>query len=162
MALLVLALAAPSIVLAQPRVRGFGFGLILGEPTGITIKGALGTQNAWDGAVGSSFFGNLRLHGDYLWNVDAFSSSKAGLYFGLGAAIGFGRGKGVLVRGEKDQWYYYTDENAVALGLRGVAGINAMPFSAPVELFGELAPIIGLSPATGVGYDLAIGIRYYP
>jgi hypothetical protein len=84
------------------------------------------------------------------------------MYFGLGAAIGFGRGNGVIYHGSHGEWYYYEDENAVALGVRGSVGINAMPFSAPVEIFGELAPIIGITPTTGLGWDAAIGIRYYP
>lgn len=163
---LAIALAAsllhPAAASAQPHIGSFGFGLILGEPTGLTLKGSLGSSNAWDAGIGSSFFGSLRFHGDYLWNVNAFSSTKAGLYFGLGAALGFGRGKGVLVSDNQDHWYYYSDENAVALGLRAVAGVNGMPFNAPVELFFELAPIVGLSPTTGVGYDLALGVRYYP
>lgn len=147
---------------AQPKIGSFGFGLILGEPTGITLKGDAGGSNAWDLAVGSSWFGNLRIHGDYLWNVDAFGSRKAGLYFGLGAALGIGRGNGVFIKGEKGKWYYYDDKDAFALGVRGVAGINGMPFKAPVELFLEVAPLIGLTPVTGLGTDVALGIRYYP
>lgn len=148
--------------LCQPDIGDFGFGLILGEPTGLTLKGALGGDNAWDLALGSSWFGSLRIHGDYLWNVDAFNSRKAGLYFGLGGALGFGRGKGVVFKGDKGKWYYYEDEEAMAFGIRGVAGVNGMPFKAPVELFLEVAPLIGIAPATGVGTDLALGIRYYP
>lgn len=147
---------------AQPAIGDFGFGLILGEPTGLTLKGSIGRSNAWDLALGSSWFGRLRIHGDYLWNVNAFNSRKAGLYFGLGGALGFGRGKGVVIKGERGKWYYYDDEDAFALGVRGVAGVNGMPFSAPVELFLEVAPVIGLTPATGLGTDIAIGIRYYP
>lgn len=147
---------------AQPEIGSFGFGLILGEPTGLTLKGDAGGSNAWDLAVGSSWFGSLRIHGDYLWNVNAFSSRKAGLYFGLGAALGFGRGKGIFIKGERGSWYYYDDEDAFALGVRGVAGINGMPFNAPVELFLEVAPLVGLTPVTGLGTDVALGIRYYP
>ncbi|MCB0714342.1 MAG: hypothetical protein KDD67_18595 [Ignavibacteriae bacterium] len=149
-------------VYSQPQIGDFGFGLILGEPTGLTLKGSAGRENAWDLALGSSWFGSLRIHGDYLWNVNAFSSRKAGLYFGLGAALGFGRGKGVVFKGKKGEWYYYEDEEAMAFGIRGVAGVNGMPFKAPVELFLEVAPLIGITPATGVGTDLAVGIRYYP
>lgn len=156
------AIVIPAALQAQPKIGSFGFGLILGEPTGLTLKGSAGRANSWDLAVGSSWFGNLRVHGDYLWNVDAFSSNKVGLYFGLGAAVGIGRGKGVFIKGEKNRWYYYDDEDALALGIRGVAGLNAMPFSAPVEMFFEVAPLVGITPVTGLGTDVAIGIRYYP
>ncbi len=149
-------------VQAQPQIPGFGFGLTLGEPTGLTLKGNAGGGNAWDGAIASSWFGSLRIHGDYLWSANVFNSSKVGMYFGLGAAIGFGRGKGVVFKGKGGEWYYYDDEDAFALGARVVGGINAMPFTAPVELFFEVAPIVGLLPATGLGTDVALGIRYYP
>jgi len=157
-----LVLLVPGILHAQPKIDDFGFGLILGEPTGITLKGGAGRTNAWDFALGSSWFGSLRLHGDYLWNVDAFNSNKAGLYFGLGGVLGVGRGKGVFIKGNEGRWYYYDDDNAIALGARVVAGFNTIPFNAPVEMFVEAAPIIGLYPAQGVGVDVALGIRFYP
>lgn len=147
---------------AQPKIGSLGFGLILGEPTGLTLKGSLGGDNSWDAGLGASWFGRLRIHGDYLWSANVFNSSKAGMYFGVGGAIGFGRGGGVLYRGRGGEWYYRNDDEGVALGARGVVGLNFMPFSSPVELFMELAPIIGLIPNTGVGWDGAAGIRYYP
>lgn len=146
---------------AQPRIGNLGFGLILGEPTGLTLKGSLGGGNAWDAALGASWFGRLRIHGDYLWSANVFNSSKAGMYFGVGGAIGFGRGGGVLYRGRGGEWYYANDDNGVAIGARGVVGLNFLP-SQQVELFMELAPIIGLIPNTGVGWDGAVGVRYYP
>lgn len=156
------AVLVPTMMQAQPKIGDFGFGLILGEPTGITLKGSAGGDNAWDFAIGSSWFGSLRLHGDYLWNVDAFNSSKAGLYFGVGGAVGIGRGKGVIIRGNEGRWYYYEDDNAIALAGRVVGGFNTIPFNAPVEMFVEAAPIIGILPAQGVGVDVALGIRFYP
>lgn len=151
-----LIILAPSPAPAQPNIGSFGFGLILGDPTGLTAKGDLGGSNAWDLAIGTGYLGNLRIHGDYLWNINAFSSSEVGLYLGLGAVLGSGKGRGFIVRGKE------VEDDGFRLGLRGVAGINAMPFSAPVEFFLEVAPIIALIPTTGTGTDLAIGIRYYP
>ncbi len=147
---------SPSPASAQPDIGSFGFGLILGDPTGLTAKGSIGGGNAWDLGVGTGYLGSFRVHGDYLWNINAFSSSEVGLYLGLGAVIGSGNGRGFIVRGKE-----VDDDDGFRLGLRGVAGINAMPFSAPVELFLEVAPIIAISPS-GTGTDVAIGIRYYP
>lgn len=158
-----IALIVPGMyAVAQPRIPGFGFGLILGEPTGLTLKGNLGGNNAWDLAIGTSWFGNLTVQGDYLWAADVFSSSKAGLYFGLGGVIGIGQGRGVIVKGKKGEWYYSESDHPSAFGVRGVAGLNAMPFQAPVEFFFELAPVVGLTPSTGLGWQGAIGLRYYP
>ncbi len=155
-------LLAASAAVAQPKVGSFGFGIILGEPTGLSLKGDAGGKNAWDAGIGPSWFGNVRIHADYLWAADVFNSRKAGMYFGLGAVLGLGRGRGVFVKGKGNEWYYYDNENAVAVGLRVPVGLNFMPFKAPVELFAEIAPIIGLVPSTGLGWDGAIGIRYYP
>ncbi|HVZ41545.1 MAG TPA: hypothetical protein VHI13_19850 [Candidatus Kapabacteria bacterium] len=161
-AAILLLLIFPSDSYSQVHTKSFGFGLILGEPTGLTLKGSLGGNNAWDAAIGASWFGRTRIHADYLWEVNAFNSHKAGLYFGIGGALGLGRGNGVLVRGNGHDWYYYENENAVAFGVRAVGGIDAMPFNAPVEFFVELAPIVGFVPATGIGYDVAFGVRFYP
>jgi hypothetical protein len=160
--LFVMAAILPCSSTAQPQPKSFGFGLMLGEPAGLSLRGSLGGKNSWDGAIGTSWFGRLHVHADYLWAIDVFNSRKAGLYLGLGGVIGFGRGKGVVVKGKKGQWYYYEDEDATAIGVRVVGGINGMPFSAPVEFFLELAPIIGLVPTTGVGTGFSIGVRYYP
>lgn len=147
---------------AQPKIGDIGFGLMLGEPTGITLKGGLSGNNAWDATIGTSWFGNLTIQADYLWNANVFNSNKAGLYFGLGGVIGIGRGNGIYIKGEKGKWYYYEDESATALGVRGVAGFNTIPFSSPVEFFIELDPVIGLTPATGFSFMGAVGVRYYP
>lgn len=156
-----IAFSANSAV-AQPRIPGFGFGIILGEPSGLTFKGPAGGRNAWDASIGPSWFGRVRITADYMWNVNAFSSNKAGMYFGFGAAVALGRGRGVLYHGKGNDWYYFEDENGTGIGVRGLVGVNFMPFTAPIEIFGELGPLFGVSPATGFGWDAAIGLRYYP
>lgn len=47
---------------------GFGAGLILGEPTGISLKSWLTKINAWDAGIawGLGKSGASHLHGDYL------------------------------------------------------------------------------------------------
>lgn len=154
--LLFVFLVAPVVLEAQPDVGSFGFGIILGEPTGLTVKGDLGGNNAWDAAIGSGSFGSLRIHADYLWSINAFRSREVGLFIGLGGVLGLGRGKGVIFKKSERKG------EETAFGVRGVFGLNAMPFSAPVELFVEVAPVIGLVGGTGVSTDLAIGVRYYP
>jgi hypothetical protein len=159
---LVVMLLSPLAASAQPNTGSFGFGVILGEPTGLSMKGSLSGSNAWDAAIGASWFGKLHIHADYLWEINAFSSRAVGLYLGLGGAVGIGRGSGVIFKGKGGEWYYYDDENAIGIAGRVVAGINAMPFSAPLEFFLEVAPTIGLIPAFGVGTQVGLGIRFYP
>lgn len=141
---------------AQPQVGSFGFGIIIPDPAGLTAKGSIGRSNAWDFAIGTGYLGSLRLHGDYLWNINAFSSSEVGLYLGLGGVIGSGKGNGIIVKKKAE------DDESFRLGLRGVVGISAMPFNPPLELFFEVAPIVRLIPSGGTGTDIALGIRYYP
>ncbi len=152
----------PSSMTAQPKIPSFGFGASFGDPLAITLKGSAGGSNAWDAAIGRSWFAGTRIHGDYLWAANAFSSSKAGMYFGVGGIIGFGRGTGIIVKGKGGEWYYYEDEDATAFGVRVVGGLNFMPFTAPVELFVEVAPVYGLIPTNGFGTELSFGFRYYP
>jgi len=167
LSLLAAALAAiitllPATMTAQPKIPGFGFGASFGDPLAITFKGSAGRSNAWDAAIGRSWFAGTRIHADYLWSANAFSSSKAGMYFGVGGILGFGRGTGIIVKGKGGEWYYYEDENTTAFGARVVGGLNFMPFTAPVELFVEVAPVFGLVPNTGFGTELSFGFRYYP
>lgn len=143
---------------AQPDIGGIGFGIMAPEPVAFTIKGGMGQGNAWDAAIGTSKFGNIRIHAEYLWNINAFSSREVGLYLGIGGIIGFGRGKGVVFRGSGGD----VDDDATSLGIRGVFGLNALPFSAPVELFVEIAPILRLAPDSYFLTEAAVGIRYYP
>ena len=51
---------------AQPS--GFGLGVILGEPTGVSVKYWMTPWTAFDGALGWTFGKTnwVQLHGDYL------------------------------------------------------------------------------------------------
>jgi hypothetical protein len=46
--------------------------------------------------------------------------------------------------------------------MRAIFGINVVPTRTPLEIFGELGPLIAFSPGFGVGLDAAVGIRFYP
>ena len=156
-------LLAPPSASAQPNPGSFGFGLILGEPSGLTLKGSLSGPNSWDAAIGKSWFGGLHIHADYLWDLNVFNSNSVGMYFGVGGVLGFGTGDGIFVKGDSKVGAGGNDEEgSVAIGGRVVAGINAVPFAAPLEFFLELAPIIGFVPGFGVGTGFSLGIRFYP
>lgn len=160
---LLVTLLCPSAASAQPNPGSFGFGIILGEPTGASLKGSLSGSTSWDAAIGKSWFGGLHLHADYLWNINAFSSSRVGMYFGVGGVLGFGTGDGFFIKGnDKVGAGGNSEEGSVALGARVVGGINAVPFAAPLEFFLELAPIIGIVPGVGVGTGFSLGLRFYP
>jgi len=55
---------------ARGQDQGFGLGVILGEPTGISWKAWTGSRSAIDGAVAWSFEKEaaVHLHADLLWH----------------------------------------------------------------------------------------------
>lgn len=150
-----------------PGGKDFGFGLIIGEPTGGTIKYWLNNENALVADIGYSYFGAPRIDIDYLWHFPAFRSTVVKLYAAFGAAVGFGSGYyGVFYSHKfKDderrfyyRSYYGTD---IGFGIRAMFGLNIIPKRTPLEFFLEVGPLIGLYPF-GVAVDAAIGVRFYP
>ena len=127
--------------------NGLGLGLILGEPTGLSMKYWTGRTNAIDGAIAWSVgkYNGMHLHGDYLWHDYGLINVKKGrlpVYYGFGARLGF-------------------RSNDTALGIRGVAGLNYHFSGIPLDLFLELVPIFDLTPVTEFNFNAAIGVRYF-
>jgi hypothetical protein len=152
--LLIMIAAAP--VAAQDR--GFGLGLILGEPTGLSAKLWTSDINAFDFGLGFSVGGDrisknhinrvngrIHLHMDYLWHsFNAISSTERfPLYYGIGARFNNGGG---------------YDES---IGVRGVFGIAWFPHSTPIDVFLELVPVLQLTSSVGFGIDAGVGVRYF-
>ncbi len=139
----------------SPGRKNLGFGIILGEPTGVTVKYWTDFDNAFVFGLGSSYFGSPRLDADYLWHFNAFNSDMANLYAGPGLALGFGEGHGFWDK-------TFRANSGTALGIRGVFGVDVLPRRTPLEIFGEIGVLVGLTPDFGSGIDGAIGIRFYP
>lgn len=129
--------------------KGYGIGIILGEPSGLSGKYWLNNTNALDFGLGFSFtnFNNsqLQLNCDYLWNIyNLFKTSeKLVIYCGPGIKI--------LTGGSND----------AKLGVRGVAGIGWFIKDAPLDVFFEAAPVVYMIPGTVLKIDGGIGARYY-
>ena len=127
--------------------KGFGMGLIVGEPTGISFKGWLSSSTAFDAGVAWSFARGsaLHIHADYLiHSFDAIKSeAKVPIYYGIG-----GRFKA-------------ADRTDARLGARGVVGIAYFLPSAPIDLFFEVAPILDFAPATEFSVNGGFGARYF-
>jgi hypothetical protein len=83
------------MMIAKPLTaqdHGFGMGLILGEPTGLSAKLWTSSDNAFDFAAAWSFKGdgNLLLQADYVWhffNLMPVPSGKLPLYIGIGGRV---------------------------------------------------------------------------
>lgn len=161
--LVIFLLGFSEVSLAQgPERKDFGFGIILGEPTGLTLKYWFNNQNALTGSIGGSYFGSPRLNIDYLWHIDAFRSRVAMLYAGLGGALGFGSGGDGFWYKEGKNHFYYRPANDLGLGVRGTFGLNVIPARTPLEMFFEVGALVGLAPSSGAAVDLALGLRFYP
>ncbi|MCX7929997.1 MAG: hypothetical protein N2663_04690 [Chlorobi bacterium] len=135
-----------------------GFGIILGDPTGLTLKHWVTRDQAIAASVGGSYFGSPRIGVDYMWHFNAFRSSIVSLYGDGGIALGFGKG----VRWWGDRGYKYYDRNETRIGVRGMFGVNVLPRGVPLEIFLELGPLVAIAPGFGSSVDVALGIRFYP
>jgi len=147
-----------------PRGNDFGFGIILGEPLGLTVKYWLNNENALVFDLGASYFGAPRIQVDYLWHMNVFKSQIVKLYAGPGLGLGFGHeGYGIFYKGKKGPGYwYYRDDTVFGIATRVMVGVNIIPRATPLEIFLELGPNIGLYPNFGANLDAAVGIRFYP
>jgi hypothetical protein len=137
-------------------VGGFGLGILLGLPTGISVAYRPDTGRVYaDAALAWSFDrGTLHVHGDVLLRLadlrtDEIADVHFPVYLGLGPRMRFGNSP-----------YTLADE-VVELGLRVPIGMSFIHDDIPLEAFVELAPGIGLFPATTGTFDAAIGARYY-
>lgn len=149
------------LIIAKPiaaQDHGFGMGIILGEPTGLSAKLWTSSNNAFDFGLGVGLGGDrikyngiydnsgrIHFHMDYLWHsFNAISSSeKFPLYYGIGGRFNTSGG--------------YED----SFGIRGVFGIAWFPRNTPIDVFFELVPVFQVTPLTGLGVDAGIGIRYF-
>lgn len=146
-----------SLFAQSPKGKGFGFGIIVGDPTGGTLKFFTHRSNAFVIDFGSSYFGSPRIGMDYLWQFNAFNSNIANLYAGTGGVIGFGNGHGIYYEDK-----YIRDKNNVGLGARGIFGVNIIPQRTPLEIFLELGVLVALVPNFDSSADVGLGMRFYP
>ena len=145
-------LAASGTAAAQYD-RGFGLGLIIGDPTGVSMKGFMTPETAIDGAVGFGLLGgeDLHVHADFLWHfeVQRWDSAKLDLYLGVGPELGV-----------HFHDHPRDDHNDLRIGARGPFGLSVM-FDAPFDVFLEVAAGLWLIDKVGFHLDAAIGARYW-
>jgi hypothetical protein len=132
--------------MAPAQDHGFGLGIIVGEPTGVSLKTWTGNRTALDFAVAWSFGRHdaLHLHVDYLFhNFSLFDVDKGDLvlYYGIGGRV--------------------KAEKKARVGVRIPIGISYFFEKDPIEIFFELGPILDLAPGTDFYMTGGIGIRYF-
>ena len=152
-----LGLLAPSVALAagtpdalQGPPAGLGLGLQAGEPSGLAWAMRTGGDAKLQGAVGWSL-PKERIHvsADYVLDLQAFdvpeASSDLALYVGVGGRV--------RIDG--------TGDESVGLGVRVPLGMALEPRNTAIDVFLQVAPGIGLWPATDFFVDGALGARVY-
>ena len=127
--------------------KGFGVGIIVGEPTGISAKYWTSSINAFDFGLGYSFTSSnsvLDFYSDYVFHSSDLIKAEENfvVYYGPGARLKI----------QKDN---------TRLGLRGVIGIIWPPQNTPIDLFVELAPILDIIPETKFDFAGGVGARYF-
>jgi hypothetical protein len=142
---LVVLVLLPASAMAQRE--GFGIGVIVGEPTGFSVKQWLSAKTAVDAAIAWSFAreSSFHLHADYLVHAfDEFNTTEGvPIYYGIGGRLKSSKG------------------GDARLGVRGVIGIGYLFREAPIDLFFEMAPILDVTPSTELSINGGFGARYF-
>ena len=123
---------------------GFGIGVMVGEPTGLSAKLWTGDAMAAQFGVAWSMDSYMHIHGDmimHVFNVVDVSQGELPFYVGLGARL------------------LFADD--LTVGVRVPLGAAYQFDSAPFDLFLEVVPILNLVPVTDFDINGAIGFRYF-
>lgn len=156
---LVIALSVPAVTDVRAE-DGFGVGVILGEPTGISLKNWVSETRAIDAAAAWAFSGedSFQLHTDYLFHrFDIIKTNpvegKMPIYFGIGARVKF--------KDDDDDNVNEDDDDDVLAGIRFPIGLSYIFAKTPIDIFGEIVPILDVAPDSEFRLNAAVGIRYY-
>ena len=124
---------------------GFGLGIIIGEPTGVSLKTWVSQKHAVDAGIAWSLTNDwFHIHADYLiHNFELIDVSQGELpfYFGFGARLGIG--------------------NNFTLGARVPVGLAYLFEDAPLDVFVEVVPALQLINQIQFQMNGGIGIRYW-
>lgn len=126
--------------------QNFGIGIMIGEPTGISLKQWTGSVNAVDAGIAWSFKkkASLHIHADYLWHefdLIPVPKGRLPLHFGIGGRIKL--------------------QDKPDIGVRIPVGLTYIVSGFPMDIFIEIVPILDLIPETDFEFNAALGARYY-
>lgn len=126
-----------------------GAGIMVGEPSGGTLKLWVDRDEAWVFGLGVSTMNDPSIQGqvDYVLHIyeitQAVGLSKTPVYAGLGFRL----------NGPED--------GSVEAGIRLPVGLARFFDRENVEIFAEVAPVLNLTPDFKGDINFAVGIRFY-
>ncbi len=128
---------------------GFGAGLLVGEPSGLSLAWRFGERSHLQGHASYSFFWNYARFGvDYVGAVAvvdwAEANGRVPIGIGLGATLATG-----------------VDLDGLGVGGRVPFQVAYLNNNFPLEVFAEIAPAIYVLPDATAGLEGSIGARYY-
>ncbi len=126
--------------------EGIGVGVGIGEPMGFAVAYRPNSKHTLAALTGWSLSDkSLHLHVDYLVTVRSFELEESpvtlDVYTGVGPTLNLGR-----------------DADGPGLGARVPLGIS-LAFEEPVDIFVELAPVLGVVPEIKPHASGTIGVR---
>ena len=134
----------------------FGAGLVVGEPTGLSVEYRLDRDNSVQGSAAWDLTspGGFTLTGDYLF-LFAKPLRIEKIRFPLYAGIG---GKFVALAGDGS---FGDSDGKISLGARVPLGARWIFDGVPLEAFLEIAPCLRLFPNTEFEFGGGLGLRWY-
>lgn len=139
--------------------KTWGVGIILGDPTAITLKHRISERRALDFGFGYHWHDSFLFYGDYLFQfpgtfkTDSKEVNTIVPYVGVGPAVSF--------HTEEKRKRVGDREVKVALMGRIPLGLNFVIPDSPLELFAEIVPLINIIPGLDFGVGGGIGIRVF-
>lgn len=131
---------------AQAQDSGFGLGVMLGDPAGLSGKFWLNGSQAIDFGVGFGIIegDGVAGHVDWLWHrpLKSLPRARFDLYFGIGPKIAAFR-------------------DNVWLGARAPVGLDFLFTRVPLDVFVEIAAGLWIVERTRFDIDTAVGVRYW-
>lgn len=128
---------------AQSEDPSFGLGLMIGEPSGVSIKKWFNNETAVDVGAAWSLAQNesLHLHSNLLLHNAFANTPNLSFYYGIGGRVIFA--------------------NTPKVGARIPLGLTYLFENIPFDLFVEAVPILDITPDVSLSGNGGFGFRYY-
>jgi len=150
LSILLLTIAASWQGIAQPQSKKFGIGLIIGAPTGLSIKYWSTHREAIQAYVGGGF-GGIAIGADYVFHSNEFDNPSFPFYYGPGAFVGPATYGGPRY-----------PSGTLGFGVRFMFGVDYLFPNNPFDIAFEIGPALVVSPNVGLGLEGGLAFRFYP